>query len=74
VLLAVLGALEWRLSLVKRSVKRPGGVAICAGRLAGLDASSRRSSEMASDWRSLCPAVDCGGLVMMARVVFGTEE
>jgi hypothetical protein len=28
-----------------------------------LDASSRRSSEMARNWRDLCPAVDCSGLV-----------
>jgi hypothetical protein len=30
-----------------------------------LDASSRRSSEMVSNWRGLCPAVDCSGLMMM---------
>jgi hypothetical protein len=30
-----------------------------------LDASSRKSSEMARDWRALCPAVDCGRLMMM---------
>jgi hypothetical protein len=29
-----------------------------------LDASSRRSSEMARDWRGLCPAVDCGRLII----------
>jgi hypothetical protein len=26
---------------------------------------SRRSSEMAKHWRGLCPAVDCGRLMMM---------
>jgi hypothetical protein len=30
-----------------------------------LDASSRRSSEMASIWRSLYPVVDCSGLMLM---------
>jgi hypothetical protein len=58
--------LEWRPRLGKRSVgrPRPGGVTICAGRLE-MDASSRRSSEMARNWRGLCPAVDCNGLMMM---------
>jgi hypothetical protein len=30
-----------------------------------LDASSRRSSEVARHWRGLCPAVDCSRLMMM---------
>jgi hypothetical protein len=29
-----------------------------------MDASSRRSSEMARDRRGLCPAVDCGRCVV----------
>jgi hypothetical protein len=32
-----------------------------------LDASSRRSSEMARNWRGLCPSVDCRGLMMMMK-------
>jgi hypothetical protein len=28
-----------------------------------LDASSRRSNKMARNWRDLCPAVDCSGLI-----------
>jgi hypothetical protein len=45
--------LGWRPRLGKRSL-RPGGVTICAGRLAE-----------ARHWRGLCPAVDCGRLMMM---------
>jgi hypothetical protein len=30
-----------------------------------LDASSRRSSEMARSWRGLCPVVDFSGQMMM---------
>jgi hypothetical protein len=33
-----------------------------------LEASSRRSSEMARNWRGICPAVDCSGLVMMMMI------
>jgi hypothetical protein len=33
-----------------------------------LDAFSRRSSEMARDWRGLCPAVDCSRLMMMMLI------
>jgi hypothetical protein len=34
-----------------------------------LDASSRRSSEMMRNWRGLCPAVDCSGLMMMLMMM-----
>jgi hypothetical protein len=34
-----------------------------------LDASSRRTSEMARDWRGLCPAVDCSRLMMMIMMM-----
>jgi hypothetical protein len=30
--------------------------------------SSQRSSEMARNWRGLCPAVHCSGLMMMMMV------
>jgi hypothetical protein len=30
-----------------------------------LDASGRRASEIARNWRGFCPAVDCTGLMMM---------
>jgi hypothetical protein len=30
---------------------------------------SRRSSEMASNWRGLCPAVDCSGLMIMMMMM-----
>jgi hypothetical protein len=40
-----------------------GFIAVPAGQK--LDASSRRSSEMARSWRALCPAVDYSELMMM---------
>jgi hypothetical protein len=30
---------------------------------------SRRSSKMANNWRGLCPAVDCGRLMMMMVII-----
>jgi hypothetical protein len=55
--------LEWRPRFVKRSVGRPQ--ARWNGCWQEMDASSRGSSEMARNWRDLCPAVDCSGRMMM---------
>jgi hypothetical protein len=41
------------------------GADICESRVGELDASTRRSSEMARDWKGLCPTVDCGRLMIM---------
>jgi hypothetical protein len=38
-----------------------------------LDASSRRSNKMAKNWRDLCPAVECSGLMMMMRIRVGAR-
>jgi hypothetical protein len=61
--------------LAKRSIGRPQAVttAVVEWRFTQdgwweLDASSRRSSEMASNWRRLCPAVGCSGLMMMMKI------
>jgi hypothetical protein len=57
--------LEWRPRLDKHRVGLwSGGVTICTWW--ELDASSRRSREI-SNWRGLCPAVECVGLMMMVR-------
>jgi uncharacterized protein YfbU (UPF0304 family) len=37
-----------------------------------LDATSRRLSKVASNWRGLCPAVDCGRLMMMMMMILLT--
>jgi hypothetical protein len=43
---------------------------ISAGILKGwMDASSRGSSKIARNWRGLCPAVNCTGLMMMMMMV-----
>jgi hypothetical protein len=55
--------LEWRPRLGKRSVGRPHSRGSDSWR--ELDASSRRSREMARSWRGLYSAMDCSGLMMM---------
>jgi hypothetical protein len=42
-----------------------GGVTLCAGRLAGAECKSRRSSKVARSWRGLCRTMDCGGRMIM---------
>jgi hypothetical protein len=61
--------LEWRPRLGKRSVGGQMEWQFAQDGWQELDASSRRSSEMARHWRCLCPAVECNRLMMIVIMI-----
>jgi hypothetical protein len=48
---------------------RAGGVTIAQDGWQELNVSSRKSSEMARNWRALRPAVDCSELMIMMMMM-----